>query len=109
VIEFGTHRAETRLDVPQALAKCELRETQAQKLIATGKTAQATMPSVALDAGLKLATREKIHQLREHEMPVEHKTTSAVLARKTCPCQGSNVIAISDRVQTFVDGTNWSN
>ena len=98
VVQFRTECAQASFDVPQAFAKRELRESQAQELIATGEAARAAVAVVPVDARVEFASRQEFHQLREHELSVEHKTP---WARKTLPRQGSSVLANSDRVQTF--------
>jgi hypothetical protein len=105
VVQLGTHGSQASLDIPQTLAKRELRESQAQKLIATREAASATIASVSLDTRVEVASRQKIHELRKHELPVEHKTSLAFSARQSRPCQGSSVPASSDRVHAFLDAT----
>lgn len=101
VVQLWSHRAQARFDVAQALPIGELSKTQTQKLIAARETALPTMPSVARDTRIELAPRQKLHQLRKHELSIEHKTSWASPARKSAPRQGSSLLVISDRVQTF--------
>jgi hypothetical protein len=108
VVQLRRHRPQARLDVAEAFAKRELREGQAQELVATRESTQATIALVPADAGVKLAARQKTHQLRKHEMPFEHKTSSASTARKSCPRKASSVLDDSDRVQAFRIATGCS-
>jgi len=105
VIQFRTQGPQARFDVPQALAIGELRESQAQPLIAARESATAAIAAILVDASVELASRKKVHQLRKHELPVEHKTSSAASARKERPCQGSSLFASSSRVHALLNAT----
>jgi hypothetical protein len=107
VVQFRTNGPQARLDIAQTFAKRELSKSQAKELIATGESSQATIALVAVDAAVELASRQKIHQLRKHELSFEHKTSLATSARKTCPCEGSNVADGSSRVQASCVATDY--
>jgi hypothetical protein len=63
-------------DVAQALAERELREGQRQELIAARKRAPATIAPIARDASMEVASRQKLHELREHDLAFVHNPTS---------------------------------
>jgi len=105
VIQLGPQGPQTRFDVPQAFAIGELRESHAQELVAARETATALIATILVDAGVELAPRQKVHELRKHELSVEHKPPSAAKARKRRPCQDLSVLASSDRVQTWLNAT----
>jgi hypothetical protein len=66
VIELGLLRAETSFDVVQAAAIGQLREHQAKELIPTGEVFYVTIALVAIDAKLKVISREEIQKLSEN-------------------------------------------
>jgi hypothetical protein len=105
VVQLGLQGAQARFDVPQAFAEGELRESQAQELVAARKTAAATIAAILVDASVELASRQKVHELREHEWSVEHKPSSVALARKRRPCQGLSLLASSSRVHAWLNAT----
>jgi hypothetical protein len=106
MVQFWPDSPQAGFDIAQAFAKRELSEGETQKLIATRESPQAAIPLVAADARIELASRQKIHQLREHELSFEDKTSSAVSAKKFRFRQDSNVFASSSRVHTFVAATH---
>ena len=107
VVQFGSKSSQACLDIAQTFAKRELRESQAQELIATREAAFATIAAVSLDASVELAPWQEVHELRKHELSVEHKTSSASSARKTRPCQGLSVLASSSRVHALLDASDY--
>lgn len=72
VIEPGLHRAETRLDVAQALAVCQLGEGQAEELIETREAADLVLALVAGYAAPELGQGQEVHQLRENHASGMH-------------------------------------
>jgi hypothetical protein len=64
------------LDISQAFAIRELRETQAQKLIPTGKSTKSAVASVMAHASLKLVGRRMSHPLREYRSAKVHAPLS---------------------------------
>jgi hypothetical protein len=88
VVQLGLQGTQARFDVPQVFAIGELRESQAQELVAAGKAAAATIAAILVDTSVELASRQKVHELREHDWSVKHKPSSVAVARKRCPCQG---------------------
>jgi hypothetical protein len=105
MIQLRPQSAQARFDVPQAFAEGELRESQAQELVAARKAATATMATILVDASVELASRQKVHELREHKWSVEHKPSSVATARKRRPCQGLSLLASSSRVHAWLNAT----
>jgi hypothetical protein len=66
MIEFGLLGTKTSFDVAQAAAISELSEQQAKELIPTREILDVTIALVAIDANLKLVSREEIQKLREN-------------------------------------------
>jgi hypothetical protein len=58
--------AQTSFDIAQAAAISELSKHQAKELIPTREVLDVTIALVAIDANLKLVSREEIQKLREH-------------------------------------------
>jgi len=65
VIEFGLHRAETGLDVSQALTEGQLSECHAKILIETGERFDFVIAVVALHALMKIVAWQEVHELRK--------------------------------------------
>jgi hypothetical protein len=65
VVKLRLHRAETRLDVAEALPIRELGEGQAEELVETREAAHLVLALVARDAGAELRQREEVHRLRK--------------------------------------------
>ncbi len=103
VIQLRSHRPQTRRDISQAFAKRQLGKRHAHELIATREAAFSSVAAVPRDAGVEVASRQETHELRKHEMAVEHKTSTTGPAENNCPGRGSSVVAISDRVHAFRD------
>jgi hypothetical protein len=76
VVQFRSQGVETRLDVPQAFAKRKLRESQAQKLIATRETALTTMAVIPPDTGVEFVPGQEVHELCEHQWTRVHASSS---------------------------------
>ena len=74
VIELGSLGAQTRFDVAQALAKSQLRERHAQKLIQAGERLHLALALIATDASAKRRQRKMLHQLREHQLALIHRS-----------------------------------
>ena len=72
VVEARAHRAETGLDVAQALAEGQLREREAEELVETREVADFVLALVAGDAGVELRQREERHDLREDGATTVH-------------------------------------
>jgi hypothetical protein len=72
VIEFGLLGAQTRFDIAQAATISELSEQQAKELIPTRKVLDVTIALVAIDANLKLVSREEIQKLGENTSAKVH-------------------------------------
>jgi translation elongation factor EF-4 len=66
MIEFGLLGAKTSFDVAQAAAISKLRKHQAKELIPTREVLDVTIALVAIDASLKVVSREEIQKLREN-------------------------------------------
>jgi hypothetical protein len=107
VIQLRSHRSQASFDIAQAFAKRQLRKCEAQELIAAREATWPTIATPASYARMELTTRQEIHQLREHELTVEHKTSLANSAKKLSPRQGSNVLAISSRVHSFLVASGY--
>lgn len=105
VIQLWPHGPQTRLDVPQAFAEHQLRESQTQELVAAGKTTPPSIASVLRDARGELASRQKVHELRKQQLPVEHKPSSAASAGKIRCRQGPSLLASPSRVHALLNAT----
>jgi translation elongation factor EF-4 len=66
MIKFGLLRAQTSLDIAQTAAIGELRKHQAKELIPTREALDVPIALVAIDAKLKLISREEVQKLREN-------------------------------------------
>jgi RNase P protein component len=66
-------RAQTRLDVSQALAKRQLRERHAQILIHAAEALDLVIAAVPSHAALENHRRQVAHQLREHQLARVHR------------------------------------
>ncbi len=69
MVELGLEGPQTRLDVAQAFAKGQLRERQAEKLVATREAARATVSTVSPHARVEIVSWNEVHELSEHELP----------------------------------------
>ena len=98
-------RAQASLNVAQTLSERQLRESHAQELIAAREPTLAPIAAIPRDAGIEVASRQETHQLRKHEMTVEHKIALTGAAEKKRPGQGSSVFANSDRVHAWLNVT----
>jgi hypothetical protein len=65
MIQLRAERAQTRLDVTQALPVRQLSECHAQKLIPTRESSDTVFAFVTLHGYSELMPRDKVHQLRE--------------------------------------------
>ena len=83
VVSFGSQRAKTGLNIAQALAIGQLRESHGQILIPAGKAARTGIALIPCYAATKLAVRKKGNQLLEDGVPVVHAPSS------TNPAHGS--------------------
>lgn len=72
VVEPGLHRAETRLDVAEALPVGPLGEGQTQELVEAREAADLVLALVAGHAGVELRQREALHDLREDGATTVH-------------------------------------
>ncbi len=72
MVEFGLHRSQACFDVAQAFAVSELGESQAEKLIVTGKLAGAVIPTITAHAFVELVLRQEVQQLGEDGSSREH-------------------------------------
>jgi hypothetical protein len=77
VTKLGLLGTQTSLDSAQTFAVGELSEGQTKELIPAGEFFDIAIALVAIDANLKLLSREEIHELREdglakiHSLPPE--------------------------------------
>jgi len=76
MIQFGGLRSQTRFNVAQALAPCQLREGQTAKLIEAGEMLHLVLAAIAGRATAKHMPRQMIHHLREYVLPVVHGAPS---------------------------------
>jgi hypothetical protein len=82
-----------------------LRESQAQELVAARKAPTAPIAAVLVDASVELAPWQEIHELRKHELTVEHKPSLAASAGKKRRRQGLSLLASSSRVHAWFNAT----
>jgi hypothetical protein len=101
MIQLRSQGAQASFDVSQTFPKRELCEGQAQELIAAREATLATSALIRIHASVEFSSRQKLHELRKHETPVEHNPSSAAPARKNRPCQGSIVLSRSSRVHAL--------
>src|SRR5450631_2143787 len=73
VVELLGLRAQTRFDVPQALAKRQLRKRHAQKLILTGEALDLVVAPIARYASRQGLLRKVFHELRKYQFPRMHQ------------------------------------
>jgi hypothetical protein len=77
VIKLGLLGTQTGFDIAETFAISELSEGQAKELIPVGEFFDVAIALVAIDANLKLVSREEVHELREdgsakiHPLPPE--------------------------------------
>src|ERR1019366_1447178 len=86
VIEFGTLCAQAYFDVPKALPIGQLREGHAQELVQAGKRLHFKLTLIACDATAKIGQRKMLHELRENQLALVHRSTlrnAASRGRKT--------------------------
>jgi hypothetical protein len=72
VIEIGFLRAQTNVDVAQALAEGQLGKGHAQKLIQMRKSLGGVVRRISRHATTKCVQRQKIHELRENQFTDKH-------------------------------------
>ena len=77
VIQLRLLRAQTGLDVAQALAIGQLRECQTQELIQTREVLDFVVAAIMLHAATKFVQRQKVHQLCKHRATGIHVPPSA--------------------------------
>src|SRR5262252_6428311 len=82
MIEFAGHGAQTRLDIAEALAMCQLRKCHAQPLIPTRKSAQLPSCPVTRYAPLKLGVRQELHQLGKYGSALIHTSMMRIFFPK---------------------------
>jgi hypothetical protein len=75
MVKFGFVRAQADFDVAQALAKRQLRERHAQKLIEVRKSLGWITRRVSGYAAAKRVERQKVHELGEDQFAGEHRET----------------------------------
>jgi len=73
VVELLGLRAQTRFDVPQALAKRQLRKGHAPKLILAREALDHVIATMARHASRQGLLRKMLHQLREYQFPRMHQ------------------------------------
>ena len=78
VVEFAADRVETRFDVTQAFAVCELSEAHCQKLVPTGKALLLMITVIPTYTLLELVPRKMLHELRENSLANVHPSLSAI-------------------------------
>jgi hypothetical protein len=92
MVKLGAKGTQTDLDVAEAFSVRQLGESHGKKLIAAGEPTTLVIAAVSLHACVEVPTWKKIHELREHELPVEHKTTSPFPAAENPPSRRPNVL-----------------
>ncbi len=75
VKEFGTLCAQAYLDVPQALPIGQLCEGHALKLVQAGKRPHSKLAIPERDATAKRGQWKMLHELREHQLAMVHRST----------------------------------
>src|ERR1019366_543178 len=86
-------RAQTRFDVPQALAKRQLRKRHAQKLILAGEALDLAVAAVPSNAALEYHRRQMPHKLREDQFSRMHRSSPrAVIPGPTMPAFGLEIV-----------------
>jgi hypothetical protein len=84
VIQLGALGAQTRLDVAQALSKRQLRECHAQELIQTGERLDLAFPAIPSHTPTKRRQRKVLHQLREDQLALVHRSPLRSRASQGC-------------------------
>ena len=69
MVQCGPHRAQTRFNIPEALAATELRERQSKKPVPTGEAPHTMLALVTLDDLTELSSGNEVHQLRKDSSP----------------------------------------
>jgi predicted transcriptional regulator len=88
MIEIVGLRAEAGLDVPQALAKRQLRKSHRPKLLGASEAAHPAVAAISRYAMRKRTPRKKIHQLRkQHPAGVDPCLQSHTLETESNPIQ----------------------
>lgn len=82
VIELGLLSAKTSFDVAQAAAISQLGEHQAKELIPTGEALDVPIALVAIDANLKLVSRDEFQKLRENTSAKIHLLPPAWIGKQ---------------------------
>jgi hypothetical protein len=72
VVQPLGNRAETGLDVAQALAKGDLREDHRQELVPTGEAPNPVIAPIPLDQTAERVPRQMVEQLGEHGASLVH-------------------------------------
>jgi hypothetical protein len=70
------HRAQARFDVAETLAKRELRERHAEKLVEARERTRSSIAAIPPDAPIELRLRQKVHQLSEYDPSGVHPPPS---------------------------------
>ena len=102
VVQLATHRAQTGLDVPQALAIGELGEGHRQILIPAGEVLRVPVATIAGHALLKLLVGQMLDQLRKHGAARVHPPLSSLP-----PPHPHLPLAISNRSRPQRDLSRW--
>ena len=89
---LGTKGPQTNLDVAEAFSVRQLGKSHGEKLIAAREPATLVIAVVSLHACVEVPTGKKSHELREHELPVENKTTLPFPAAENPPSRRPNVL-----------------
>ncbi len=89
-------RAQTGLDIPQALPAGQLGEGHAQVLVPAGEVLDLVVAVVALDAGAKRVGRQEVHKLREDRPSGVHPPSPSARMRK----YGTGAKSSSNRLRT---------
>src|SRR5229473_891729 len=95
VIELGTLCAQANLDVPKALSVGQLREGHAQELVQAGKRLHFKLTVITCHATAKSGQRKMLHELREHQLALVHRST----LRNAAPQGRRTTIRSSNRDQ----------
>jgi len=83
VIKLGVLGAQAGFDVAQALAKGQLCKRHAQKLVQTREQLDLAFASIPGHASAKRRQRKVLHQLREHQLALVHRSSP-----RSCASQG---------------------
>jgi hypothetical protein len=67
MVQLVLHGTQARLDIAQAFSVGKLGEGHTKELIKAREGFHVMIPAVTIDAPVKLAHREEVHQLGKHQ------------------------------------------